>query len=376
MMRSTSSVIPVLAIVRKDIGVWLRQPATIASTVLPAVSLLVILFFFQQAVGRNPVTIVVHDTGPHAQELVKILSDSNAFKIAMITTAQQNAEEALKQLKVSAVITIPSNFDAAFDSHKPDPVTIHINNLNLDFTNDLRRSLPAAITEFYADKNNHNEGATIRIHVKETDSRHQDIELLRFELVPNLVLLLTTAGIVNAGAATAREWEDSTIKELLMAPISKTSLIVGKLLAGWITTLLIAAVVLVIGAASGYLRPEDPIYWISTVGIVLLIAFASAGLGVAIGAAARRFQRVTAIGIPLSIDLFFLSGGITVAAFLPVWLQTTAHFVPTFYGTHALEMAIFYNSSEGLLQDVAVLGLTALAATSLGVLSLRKSMLA
>jgi ABC-type multidrug transport system permease subunit len=376
MMRSTSSVIPVLAIVRKDIGVWLRQPATIASTVLPAVSLLVILFFFQQAVGRNPVTIVVHDTGPHAQELVKILSDSNAFKIAMITTAQQNAEEALKQLKVSAVITIPSNFDAAFDSHKPDPVTIHINNLNLDFTNDLRRSLPAAITEFYADKNNHNEGATIRIHVKETDSRHQDIELLRFELVPNLVLLLTTAGIVNAGAATAREWEDSTIKELLMAPISKTSLIVGKLLSGWITTLLIAAVVLVIGAASGYLRPEDPIYWISTVGIVLLIAFASAGLGVAIGAAARRFQRVTAIGIPLSIDLFFLSGGITVAAFLPVWLRTTAHFVPTFYGTHALEMAIFYNSSEGLLQDVAVLGLTALAATSLGVLSLRKSMLA
>ena len=68
MMRSTSSVIPVLAIVRKDIGVWLRQPATIASTVLPAVSLLVILFFFQQAVGRNPVAIVVHDTGPHAQE--------------------------------------------------------------------------------------------------------------------------------------------------------------------------------------------------------------------------------------------------------------------------------------------------------------------
>ena len=378
MMRSTSSVIPVLAIVRKDIGVWLRQPATIASTVLPAVSLLVILFFFQQAVGRNPVAIVVHDTGPHAQELVKILSDSNAFKISMITTAQPNAEEALKLLKVAAVITIPSNFDAAFDSHKPDPVTIHINNLNLDFTNDLRRSLPAAITQFYDDKNNHNEGFSgpLRIHVKETDSRQQDIELLRFELVPNLVLLLTTAGIINAGAATAREWEDSTIKELLLAPISKTSLIVGKLLSGWFTTLLIAAVVLVIGAASGYLRPENPIYWISTVAIVLLIALASAGLGVAIGAAARRFQRVTAIGIPLSIDLFFLSGGITVAAFLPVWLQTTAHFVPTFYGTHALEMAIFYNSSEGLVQDVAVLGVTALAATILGVLSLRKSMLA
>ena len=90
---------------------------------------------------------------------------------------------------------------------------------------------------------------------------------------------------MNAGLATAREWEDSTIKELLLAPISKTSLIVGKLLSGWLTTLLIAAVVLGVGAVSGYLRPEGPIYWFSTLVIVLLIALASAGLGVAIGAA-------------------------------------------------------------------------------------------
>lgn len=376
-----SSIIPVFAIVRKDIGVWLRQPTSIAATILPAIAFMIILYFGAQAVGRNPVAIVVHDSGPQAQKLIRILSDSDAFKIIMVTTAQQKADQALKQLKVAAVITIPSNFDSAFDSHKPDPVVIHINNLNLDFTNDLRRSLPAAITEFYADKTNpidvsgSSSSTPILIHVKEIDLRQHDVDLLRFEIVPILVLLLTTAGIVNAGLATAREWEDSTIKELLLAPISKAGLIAGKLLSGWLTTLLIAGVVLLIGAVSGYLRPEDPIYWIPTLAIVLLIALASAGLGVAIGAAARRFQRVTAIGIPLSIDLFFLSGGITVAAFLPVWLQTIAHFVPTFYGTHALQMAIFYKSSEGLAQDLAVLGATALAATSLGVLSLRKRML-
>ena len=368
-----NSLFPILAIVRKDISVWLRQPTSIAATVLPAIAFMVILYFGAQAVGRNPVALVVQDSGPHAQELVNILSDSGAFKVGMITITPQKAEDALKRVKVAAVITIPSNFDAAYNAQKPDPVTIHINNLNLDFTNDLRRSLPAAITEFYAEKGN---SSPIQIHVKETDLRSQDIDLLRFELVPNLVLLLTTAGIVNAGLATAREWEDSTIKELLLAPISKATLIAGKLLSGWITTLLIASVVLVVGAASGYLRPEGTIYWISTLVIVLLIALASAALGVAIGAASRRFQRVTAIGIPLSIDLFFLSGGITVAAFLPAWLQTIAHFVPTFYGTHALQMAIFYGSTEGLALDLSVLGATALVAGVLGVLSLRRSMIA
>jgi len=372
----TSSIIPIFAIVRKDIGVWLRQPTAIAATVLPAIAFMIILYFGAQAVGRNPVALVVQDNGPHAHELVKILSQSDAFKIVMTSSTPERADKALKQLKVAAVITIPNNFDEDYNAKKSDPITIHINNLNLDFTNDLLRSLPAAITEFYADKTGSNGNTSpIQIHVKETDIRTQDIDLMRFELVPNLVLLLTTAGIVNAGLATAREWEDYTIKELLLAPISRTILIVGKLLSGWLTTLLIAAVVLLIGAASGYLRPENPIYWISTLVIILLIALASACLGVAIGAAARRFQRVTAIGIPLSIDLFFLSGGITVAAFLPGWLQTIAHFVPTFYGTHALQMAIFYNSTEGLALDISVLGGTALVAGVLGVLSLRRSML-
>lgn len=373
----TTTYIPMLSIVRKDIGVWLRQPTSITATILPAIAFMIILYFGAQAVGRNPVALVVQDNGPHAQELVKILRQSDAFNIVMVGTTPENAEEALKQLKVAAVITIPGNFDLALDSHRPDPVTIHINNLNLDFTNDLRRSLPAAITEFYSNGGNIDAtGNPIHIHIKETDLRSQDVDLLRFEIIPILVLLLTTAGIVNAGLATAREWEDYTIKELLLAPISKMTLIIGKLLSGWLTTLLIAAVVLVIGAASGYLRPEAPVYWISTLAIVVLIALTSAGLGVAIGAAAHRFQRVTSIGIPLSIDLFFLSGGITVVAFLPVWLHTIAHFVPTFYGTHALQMAIFYSSTEGLALDLSVLAATAIVAVTLGMSSLRRSMFA
>ena len=64
------------------------------------------------------------------------------------------------------------------------------------------------------------------------------------------------------------------------------------------------------------------------------------------------------------------------AAFLPAWLQAIAHFVPTFYGTHALQMAIFYSSTEGLVLDISVLVATALVAGVLGVLSLRKTMIA
>ncbi|MBV9356444.1 MAG: ABC transporter permease, partial [Chloroflexi bacterium] len=265
-------------------------------------------------------------------------------------------------------ITIPADFDARYDAGQPDPVTIQINNLNLDFTNDLRRSLPAAITDFYADQPDN----PILVQVQETDLRAQDVSLVQFELVPNLVLLLTVAGVVNCGLATAREFEELTIKELTLSPISHATLIVGKLAAGWLTTMLLAAIVVVLGAVTGMLRPEGG-YWLVTLGVAALFALAAAGLGALLGALIRRYQPVTALGVNLSLYLFFLSGGIAVAAFLPDWVQTIARFTPTYYGVHALQMAIFYQSTDQLGRDVGVLLATAVVSVAAGTLALRRS---
>ena len=99
----------------------------------------------------------------------------------------------------------------------------------------------------------------------------------------------------------------------------------------------------------------------------------SAGLGVALGAAIQRIQAVTAVGINVSLYLFFLAGGVGVLAFTPGWLQNIAAFIPLTYGRHALEMAVFYSSSDLLGRDVLVLCISALVALALGVLSMRRS---
>lgn len=72
--------------------------------------------------------------------------------------------------------------------------------------------------------------------------------------------------------------------------------------------------------------------------------------------------------------LFFLTGGTAVLDFDPGWLQTIATFVPLYYGRHALEVAIFYHSSDQLGRDVVVLSCSALAALGLGTLAMRQGM--
>src|SRR5207237_67094 len=73
------------------------------------------------------------------------------------------------------------------------------------------------------------------------------------------------------------------------------------------------------------------------------------------------------------IDGNFLAGGIGLLAFEPDWLQNIAAFIPLSYGRHALEMAVFYSSSDQFALDMAILALTALVTLSLGTLSMRRS---
>jgi ABC-2 type transport system permease protein len=64
---------------------------------------------------------------------------------------------------------------------------------------------------------------------------------------------------------------------------------------------------------------------------------------------------------------------VAVLAFEPFWLQQIGTFIPLAYGNHALQMAVFYRSSDLLGRDVAVLALSAAVPLLLTVLLLRRS---
>jgi ABC-2 type transport system permease protein len=140
-----------------------------------------------------------------------------------------------------------------------------------------------------------------------------------------------------------------------------------------VTTTALGVLVLGVGTLLGWVQPAG-VYWLSVLLILALVALFSAGLGVALGALLQRIQSVGSAAIVIALYLFFLTGGTTVLAFDPAWLQTVATFVPLYYGRHALEMAIFYQSSDQLGRDSVVLAGSALLAVGLGILAMRRGM--
>src|SRR5579884_3136878 len=359
---------PLWALIRKDLGVWIRQPANVTATIVPPLAFLLVEFLGAAAVGRSPVALVQLDQGAKAAQMAQIFHQADVFRLTDASSEAQ-AQALLKNLDVVAVITIPPDFSQRVDQHQSAQVDVEVNNLNLDFTNDIRRSVPDAITQFYQAQGS---ASPVHITMQEHDLRSRDVQLFQYDVLPTIVLLLMISGLVSSGLSTSREWDSRTVKELLLSPVPRSVIISGKVLAGFLTTFCLGLLVLLLGAALGWTQPEG-IFWVTTLLIMALVALFSAALGVALGALLQRMQPVIAISINVAIYLFFLAGGIGVLAFEPDWLQNIAAFIPLTYGRHALEQAIFYSSADRFGLDIAVLAVSALVTLFLGTLAMRRS---
>jgi ABC-2 type transport system permease protein len=358
----------VWTICNKDLRVWLRHPSNVAITVLPALALLAVSALSAGAVGRSPVALVTLDHATLGQQMAQVIHQADLFRVRDATPAE--AQALYNNLDVVAILTIPANFTEAVEAQAPAHIEVQINNLNTDFTNDIRRAVPDAITQFYQQQGGK---SPIQVTLSEQNLRRQDIQLFQYSAMPLIILLLVVSGLVSSSLAAAGEWETRTIKELLLSPASNAAIITGKVLTGFVTTLTLGVLVLGVGSLLGWVQPTG-VYWLPVLLMIALVALFSAGLGVALGALLQRIQSVGSAAIVIALYLFFLTGGTAVLAFDPAWLQTVATFVPLYYGRHALEMAIFYQSSDQLGRDVLVLAASALLTVGLGILAMRRGM--
>ncbi len=237
--RFTAYAKAIWVILRKDIRIWLRQPANIGATIIPPIGFLLVGALGAAAVGRSPVALVTLDSGQKGQQMAQIFHSADVFRIT--DTNPQQAQALLNNIDVVAVITIPADFTQRVEAHQSAPIDVTVNNLNLDFTNDIRRSVPDAITQFYQAQGS---SSPIQVTMREHDLRQRDVQLFEYSVLPTIVLLLTVSGLINGGLSTAGEWESRTVKELLLSPAARGAIIGGKVLAGFAISFFLGTLVL------------------------------------------------------------------------------------------------------------------------------------
>lgn len=357
------------ACMKKDIKSSLTERTFTIIGILVPLNVLILLSLFVVGGGAAPTAVVMNDTGPYAQQFYRAMSGAHSFRLQQ--TDQQNANALLHAGRIVAIVTVPAEFDQRIQHNQSVQVDVQVNNLNTDFTNDIRRAIPLSITSFYSKAFPN----LVNITPQEKDAYPQDTDYIPYLSVSILVVGLMLGGLLQSGLGAAREWEKETIKELLMSPASRWSILVGKLLGAFVIGLVsllivITVLILVVGVW--------PANWGEVLGFGILTLFIFLAVGTLLGTLIKNRQPVVALSFGISIPLFILSGAFGPIAFSPPAIQVVAQLFPVSYAI-VLQQHAFHNftlNTYGLSTNILILCLYALVMIVLAALVLRRSTVA
>ena len=357
------------ACMKKDIRSALTERVfTIISFFIP-VNMLIMMSLFVLAGSHAPTAVVMLDNGPYARQFYNAMDNAHSFSLR--TASAQEASSLISGGHVVAVVTIPADFDARVSTNQPVQVNVQINNLNVDFTNDIRRAIPLSITTFYAKAYSN----LITVTPHEIDWYSQDTDYIPYLSVSIIVISLMIGGALMAGVSSAKEWERETMKELLLSPASRWSLLTGKMLATFVMN--VPGTLLVLLVVIGFIGVH-PVHWGEMIWVMALTLFIFVAFGMLLGTLLKRWQAVTALAIGSSIPLFFLSGAFGPISFNTQAIQVLAKIFPVYYAI-VLQQHAFHGfdlNTYGVGGNALILVVYALALLVLTTLFLRRSTLA
>ncbi len=157
-----------------------------------------------------------------------------------------------------------------------------------------------------------------------------------------LAMSVLFTSIFSAGSIV---WdrEFGFLREILVAPVSRAAIVVGKCLGG-ATIATFQGVIFLCLAWFAHV-PYNPVLILSLVGMLLLLSFTLTAFGVMMAARITQFQAFMALTQMLVMPLFFLSGALYPLNGLPAWLTVLTRIDPLTYVVGPMRHVVFSHLS-------------------------------
>jgi len=329
-------------IFRKEALQILRDPSSIAlAVVLP----LVLLFIFGYGVTLDaenvPVAVVLDENSPAAREVSARFDLSPYFKTLHLTSMPE-AMDLLKQKRVDGIVHLQGDFSSGMSKQHPVPVQMIINGIDANRARLIQGYARGVLQKWTEVRQAGGEPATgppVKISQR---IWFNEAAVSRNFLVPGLItLIMTLIGILLTSLVVAREWERGTMEAILVTPIRRVDLLLGKVLPYFVLGMLGMGLSVMVGVTLFHVpfRGSVPALFL----LSALFMLASLGLGLLISAAIRVQFVAAQISIVAGfLPAFFLSGLLFDLESTPRLIQIVSHVVPARYFvniSHTLFMA-------------------------------------
>jgi ABC-2 type transport system permease protein len=150
-------------------------------------------------------------------------------------------------------------------------------------------------------------------------------------MVPGIVALSALGGAVGGGSVWLTERLRGIVKEYLVAPIPRMSILMGNALSTMTKSLFQAVIILVVGLLMGAELSANPLGWLG--GLVLVAGYGLGFSGVALATASSTDNpgAYHSMIMLFNLPLLFLSNALYPLETLPTWMRIGALVNPTSY---------------------------------------------
>ena len=171
------------------------------------------------------------------------------------------------------------------------------------------------------------------------------------------------------GISVIWDKEFGFMKEILVAPISRMSIFLGKMVGDSTDALIQGVIVLILGLALGI--QIDVVTFLACLPVMLLITFGLVSIGLTIASFMGSLESFGAIQSFINLPLFFLSGALFQIQSLPDWMQVVSKANPLTYGVDALRNIILGGAwqplqVQSLFIDIAIVGVFDIVMIAIG----------
>ena len=162
-------------------------------------------------------------------------------------------------------------------------------------------------------------------------------------IYPGVLAMSVLFTAIFSAASIVWDREFGFLREMLVAPVRRWAIVVGKCLGGATVATFQGVIFLALAGVAHV--PYDPVLLLILTGELLLLAFTLTAFGVMMAARVKQIQAFMALTQMFVLPLFFLSGALYPLNGLPVWLTVLTRIDPLTYIVAPMRHAVFSHLS-------------------------------
>ena len=199
----------------------------------------------------------------------------------------------------------------------------------------------------------------------------EQVDYIRF-LVPGILGMSLLFSSTFGGLSVLWDREFGFLKEIMVAPVTRVSIVLGRIAGGVTTALIQGLLILGIATLIGF-RMNSILALGMTIVFMVLISVAFLGLGLIFASKMKDMQGFSIVMNFVIFPLFFLSGALYPLDNFPGWLRSLSYLDPLTYGIDGLRGVLIGISSYSILFNFIVMVAFSLVMIVLGAYFFEKS---